>query len=365
MTSFSKNARPDCIDALVRADVISMDAYRVVPAEGMLKLDAMENPYPLPVELKQPWLDRLSKIEVNRYPDSRSESLKRMLRTTFLIADTDGLLLGNGSDELIQMITLLVGGHRRTILAPTPTFSMYQVIATVTGTNFVGVPLRTDFSLSGDILLSTIRDTQPSCVFLAYPNNPTGNCFAEEIIEQVLECAPGLVVLDEAYFGFCHRSFISRLASYPNLLVLRTLSKNGMAGLRLGMLIGNPHWIAQLEKVRLPYNINSLTQCSAEFYLEHYHEINRQSKQIIAARQTLAKQLADQPGLISYPSEANFILFRVESGSQRVYEFLKAHNILLKNLHCAETPLENCLRVTVGTQSENAKFLEVLRAGMS
>lgn len=348
------------IDALVRKEVKAVNAYHAQNAEGLIKLDAMENPHPLPVELQQPWLARLAEVAVNRYPDPQCAPLKRLIRATFGITDAADLVLGNGSDELIQMIALLVGGPGRVILAPTPTFSMYRLIAATTGSEFVGVPLRADFSLDGDALLDAVRQRRPACVFLAYPNNPSGNCFDEAVIEQVLEQAPGVVVLDEAYFSFCRRSFLSRRPHFPNLLVLRTLSKSGMAGLRLGMLIAHPRWAAQLEKVRLPYNINSLTQCSAKFYLEHYDILQQQAALIVSQRKEVFARLANQPGLCAYPSDANFILFRLAGDAERIHGSLAEQGILIKNLHRAATPLENCLRVTIGTEFENNRFVEAL-----
>ena len=357
---------PKHIDALVRKEIRAADAYHTPVAEGLIKLDAMENPHSLPAQLRKPWLERLAEVEINRYPDPQCQSLKRRIRATFEIADDHGLVLGNGSDELIQMLAMLVGGHgdshdhRRVILAPTPTFSMYALITAATGGQFVGVPLREDFNLDGDALLDAIRQHQPACVFIAWPNNPTGNCFDESVIAEVLEQAPGIVVLDEAYFAFCRRSFLPRLRQFPDLMVLRTLSKSGMAGLRLGMLIAHPHWVEQLEKVRLPYNINSLTQCSAEFYLEHHHIMQQQAEQILAQRKVVLERLTNQLGVRPYPSDANFILFKPEGDAERIHNHLKAQGVLIKNL-CHTTPaLQNCLRVTIGTEPENNRFLEAL-----
>lgn len=352
--------KPTHIDTLVRGELRAAGVYHVPPAEGLIKLDAMENPHPLPAELRQPWLARLSEVEVNRYPDPQCRSLKRMLRATFDIADDHGLVLGNGSDELIQMLALLVGGRGRVLLAPTPTFSMYQVIAAATGGQFIGVPLRADFSLDGEALLDAIHQHQPACVFLAWPNNPTGNCFDEAAINAVLEQAPGIVVLDEAYFAFCRRSFLPRLRQFPDLMVLRTLSKSGMAGLRLGMLIADPRWAEQLEKVRLPYNINSLTQCSAEFYLEHHKVMQQQADQILAQRKVVFEQLRNQSGVRPYPSDANFILFQLEKDASQIHDRLRKQGVLIKNLHRTDTPLKNHLRVTIGTEPENNRFLEAL-----
>ena len=360
------NKQPKHISPLVREAVQNLVSYHAPPANGMIKLDAMENPYPIPAELREQWLSRLADVEVNRYPDPRCETLKRKIRSTFTIADDHGLVLGNGSDELIQMIAMLVGGPEcrgGVMLSPTPTFSMYQLIATATGSEFVGVPLRVDqgmFRLDGDALLDAIRQHQPVCVFLAWPNNPTGNCFDEAVITEVLEQAPGIVVLDEAYFAFCRRSFLIHLQQFPDLMVLRTLSKIGMAGLRLGMLIAHPLWAHQLEKIRLPYNINSLTQCSAEFYLEHHDFMQKQADKIIDQRKVVFEKLANLPGVHPYPSDANFILFQLEQDAKQIYDRLLERRVLVKNLHCTDAALRNHLRVTIGTEHENKRFLKAL-----
>ncbi|MDD9857804.1 MAG: histidinol-phosphate transaminase [Gammaproteobacteria bacterium] len=357
------------IGRMVRREILAATAYQtgVAPAKGLIKLDAMENPYTLPAKLRRQWLARLGEVQINRYPDPRCASLKRQLRATFDIADAHGLVLGNGSDELIQMIALLVGGPGRSIVAPVPTFSMYQLIAAATGTRFVGVPLRADFSLDGGALLDAIGRHRPACVFLACPNNPTGNCFNEEAVTETLERAPGLVVVDEAYFSFCRRSFAAYLKRFPHLMILRTLSKSGMAALRLGFVIAHPGWGEQLEKVRLPYNISALTQCSATFCLEHYHIMRRQAERIVGQRREVFAALQQLPGLRAFPSEANFILFRLDPqqwDAGQIHDRVKAQGVLIKNLHHSGTPLENCLRVTIGSEHENRRFLETLRRAM-
>ena len=359
------NSTPKHINALVRAEVRRLDAYYVPPAEKLVKLDAMENPYSLPAKLRGAWLARIKEVKFNRYPDPRCQALKALIRATFGIADADGLVLGNGSDELLQMLALLVGGPGRVILAPTPTFAMYRSISVASGSEFVGVPLGADFHLDGDALLDAMARHQPACVFLAYPNNPTGNCFDEGVIEEVLARAPGVVVVDEAYFAFCRRSFLSRLGQFPDLMVLRTLSKSGMAGLRLGMLIAHPQWTAQLEKVRLPYNISSLTQSSAAFCLEHHEIMQQQADRILAERKAMFARLATQPGVHPYPSDANFLLFKVHRDAEQIHTRLKERGVLIKNLHRPATPLENCLRVTIGTKLENPRFLNALANSMN
>jgi histidinol-phosphate aminotransferase len=275
------------------------------------------------------------------------------------------VLLGNGSDELIQMIVQTVAAPGRVILAPEPTFVMYRMIAQVLGLKFAGVPLTDDFALDIDAMLEAIDLHQPAVVFLAYPNNPTGNLFDAAAIRRIITEAPGLVVVDEAYAAFAADSFMGALGEFPNLLVLRTVSKMGLAGLRLGMLAGAPAWLAEIDKTRLPYNINVLTQLSAEFALEHHAVLDAQTAQIRADRTTLLAALKALPGLTVYPSAANFVLFRTPAGrATEIFNALRERHILIKNLSAAGGALADCLRVTVGTADENVAFLTALRAAL-
>jgi len=346
----------------IAPEIRALTAYHVPPADGRIKLDAMENPYQLPQDLKKEWLSVVESVEINRYPDPQCVQLKNQLHTMFDIAANREIMIGNGSDELIQIIMMLMGGKGRVVLAPTPTFSMYGIISVATGSQFVGVPLGEDFNLERRSLLEAIARHDPAVVFLAYPNNPTGNRFEESIMEEVFESAKGLVVVDEAYFSFCRRSFVDRLQRYPNLLILRTMSKSGMAGLRVGLLIGHPEWIAELEKLRLPYNIDSLTQASAMFYLKHYAILNRQADIILRNREELYRRMASIAGLTVFSSEANFILFRVARRADRLFCELQERGILIKNLHLPGSPLENCFRVTVGTHEENDAFIAAIES---
>lgn len=327
----------------------------------------MENPYPWPEEIKAAWLQGMAAIEINRYPDAGGERLKQRLAETFSIAPGQAILLGNGSDEIIQVITLALAREDAVLLAPEPGFVMYRVIAEMAKMRFVGVPLvEDDFSLNVDAWLAAIDHHQPALIFLAWPNNPTGNLFDKEAIEQILLQAPGLVVIDEAYHAFCGQSFVSSLGQYDNLLVMRTLSKLGLAGLRLGFLAGPRPWLAQLEKIRLPYNINSLTQFSASFILEHMDILNDQAGQICRDREQMYQALTAMPGIRPWPSEANFILFKtVSKPAGPLYKALKNAGILIKNLHNSHPFLENCLRVTIGTPAENRAFIEGLRRILS
>jgi len=349
----------------IRPEVAALTAYHVPPAEGLIKLDAMENPYPLPAELVDLWLERLRGVALNRYPDPEAVALKARLRAVTGLPEDQGLLLGNGSDEIIQMLALAVGGPGRVVLAPEPGFVMYRMIARFTGMDYVGVPLAADFELDTEAMLAAIERHRPALVFLAYPNNPTGNLFDEAAMERIIEAAPGLVVVDEAYTAFAEASFQDRLGRHPNLLLMRTLSKLGLAGLRLGYLAGPRPWLEEIDKLRLPYNINSLTQASAEFALDHHHVFEEQTRRIRAARARLAAELAALPGLTVHPSRANFLLVRL-ADPDALFDHLLERGILVKKLHGTHPALAGCLRFTVGSEEENARLLaavaEFLRA---
>lgn len=346
----------------VRPEIRALDAYHVPPATGLIKLDAMENPYTWPPELVEQWLDVLRTVPLNRYPDPTAAALSERLRTAMGVPEGAALLLGNGSDELIQMVLMTLAGPGRTVLAPEPSFVMYKMIARWLGMEYVGVPLGEDFSLDRRAMLEAIERHAPAVVFLAYPNNPTGDLFAAEDVWAIVEAAPGVVVVDEAYHAFAEHSFMDRLADSENLLVMRTLSKVGLAGLRLGVLAGADAWVREFDKTRLPYNIGVLTQASAEFALRHQDLLDRQAATIRADRERLAAALAELPGLQVYPSRANFILFRTPAGrAEEIFAGLKRGGVLIKQLHGANPMLRDCLRVTVGTPEENAAFLETLR----
>jgi len=349
------------INRFVRSQLRALRAYHVPPAAGLIKLDAMENPYSWPDWLLNDWLDTLRQAELNRYPDPAAHALKSRLREVLGVPGAVELILGNGSDELIQMIIQAVAAPGCVIMAPEPTFVMYRQLAVVAGLDFQGVPLGVDFTLDKGAMIEAVATHQPAVVFLAYPNNPTGNLFDREAIETLLACAPGLVVLDEAYAPFADDSFMGDLGCCDNLLVLRTLSKLGLAGVRLGLLAGDAAWLEEIEKTRLPYNISTLDQLTGEFALRHYAVFEEQAKLIRQQRGELLARLQSLPGVTAYPSAANFILFRVRPGrGGAVFEGLKSGGILIKNLAGSAPSLTDCLRVTVGKPEENAAFVAAL-----
>jgi histidinol-phosphate aminotransferase len=354
----------DLIARLVRPEIRALRAYHVPEAAGLIKLDAMENPYPWPPELDGEWREVLNQVALNRYPHPQAPAVQDALREAMGIPTDMGLALGNGSDELIQMLAMTVGGHGQKVLSLDPGFVMYRMIGTFTGMGYVGVPLRPDdFSLDLAAVLDALDRERPVLTYIAYPNNPTGNLFPVADIEQIIEAAPGLVILDEAYAPFTDPSFLPRLGDWPNLLVMRTVSKMGLAGLRLGYLAGPPELIAEVDKTRLPYNINALTQASAALALRHRDLFDAQTAAIRLERSRVFAALAGLDGVLPYPSEANFILLRLTSGgADRVFAGLKDRGILVKNLNGAHPLLAECLRVTVGRPEENAAFLAALAA---
>lgn len=349
--------------ALLRREILDLHAYHVPDSSGYIKLDAMENPYPLPPGLREEIAAVAASAAINRYPDPGAAVLKERIRTLLCPPDGMGVLLGNGSDELIQLLALAMNKPGATLLGVEPSFVMYKMIATFTGMRYVGVPLAADFSLDLPATLAAIEREQPALIFLAYPNNPTGNLFPADAVAQIIEAAPGLVVVDEAYYAFASDSFISHLARYPNLLVMRTFSKLGMAGLRLGFLAGSTAWLEQLEKLRLPYNVGVLPQLVAVKLLEHHETLLQQAEQIKLERTVLHRQLGEIAGVQVYPSEANFLLFRVVNAAH-VFDGLKRRGVLIKNLHGGHPMLNDCLRVTVGTPEENERFMTALKESL-
>jgi histidinol-phosphate aminotransferase len=351
---------PALINQLIRPEILALNAYHVPASAGMVKLDAMENPYLVPAALRAEIAAAVSVAAINRYPDPSAQGLRQKIRDLLqLNADMD-VLLGNGSDELIQLLAMAANKPNATLLSVEPSFVMYKMIATFLGMRYVGVPLAADFSLDISAMLATIEREQPALIFLAYPNNPTGNAFSAADIQQILRAAQGLVVVDEAYYAFAEDSFVPHLAEHPNLLVMRTFSKLGMAGLRLGFLVGDKRWLEQLDKLRLPYNVGVLPQLVATKLLEHHDVLLTQAAHIKQDRSNLAQQLRAITGVQVFASSANFLLLRV-ARAKEIFEGLKQRGVLIKNLHGGHAMLENCLRVTVGTPAENEQFLAAFK----
>ena len=353
------------ISSIFRKEVLTMAAYKVADAKGFIKLDAMENPYSWPEDIKKEWLEALKECQLNRYPDPEARHLALTIRRSNQLSDQFDVLLGNGSDEIIQLLLMALPATA-SVLAPAPGFVMYKQLSDCLGLNYLGMPLLADtFDLDLPAMLAAVKQHQPSVIFLAYPNNPTGNLFSETAILEIIKAAKGLVVIDEAYAPFANASFIDSLDQYENLLVMRTVSKLGLAGLRLGYIIGNPAIIEQLNKIRLPYNINSLTQISADFALSNKILFDQQTQKICAERAVVFKQLNELDGITAYPSAANFILFRApKNRANEIFLSIKEQGVLIKNMSSQGGLLTDCLRVTIGKPEENLAFLAALRKSL-
>lgn len=350
--------------ARLRAELAKLQAYAVPDASGMVKLDAMENPYTWPPQLRTQWLELLSQIDINRYPEPDPAGLKQKLQNQFGPAGGAELILGNGSDELIQLLTLAIAKPNACVLTVNPSFSMYQMIADMVGIDCHVVPLNDHFEIDLDATLSAIEKVDPALTFIAFPNNPTGNLWSKKDIRNIVEASKGLVVIDEAYGPFASETFAEEVNAYPNMLLLRTASKLGMAGIRFGWLAGSKELIAELNKLRLPYNINQLTQLTMNFVLDNYPVFAQQAQQICQSRSILYSALDDIEGVQPFPSDANFILFKVlAKDANQVYQELLAQRVLVKNLS-NQPDLQQCLRVTVGSEEENATFLHALQKSL-
>lgn len=349
------------INSLIRPEILALSSYHVPSAEGMLKLDAMENPYPLPAELQSRLGVLLAQVSLNRYPVPTYTRLKSQLCQQFGVPADFDVVLGNGSDELISMLAVACARPQACVMAPVPTFVMYEVSAKLAGMEFVGVPLHSDFSVDVPALLAAIRIHRPALLFIANPNNPTGSWTAEQDILAVLDAMVGigLVIVDEAYEPFASDSMMRHLPAHPNLAVMRTVSKLGWAGLRLGYLCAAQALLTEIDKVRPPYNINALSQAAAEFLLDHTAIFDAQAKKICADRTLLMAALAEMATVEVFASQANFVLIRVPDGDQ-VFNKLLQQQVLVKNAGKMHPLLKNCLRITVGSFEENQQFLTSL-----
>ncbi len=346
---------------LIRPDIRALHLYQVAEVPpGCIKLDAMESPYQYSDGLKQELAQALARADINLYPNPATCGLQAALREAFSIPAAAGIALGNGSDELIQLITMLLAKPGATMLALEPSFVMYKHNAAMFGMNYVGVPLNGDFSMNLPAVLEAIEQHNPALVFVAYPNNPTGVPFERVQVEAVIAAANGIVVVDEAYGAFSHDSFLPQAGSIDNLIVARTLSKIGFAGLRIGYASGSPAVMTELAKIVPPYNMNQLSLTAAKFALKHADIIAANTAKLKAERERMFAALSAIGRLQAFPSEANFITVRVPD-AVALFETLKQNGILIKKLHGAHPLLDQCLRITIGTPEQNDAVLAVIR----
>ncbi|MES2205332.1 MAG: histidinol-phosphate transaminase [Pseudomonadota bacterium] len=348
------------INFAFRPEILELRPYFVPPAHGMIKLDAMENPFGLPIEIQELLAHKLSQLSINRYPDASLSSVKESFRTLMSPPLGADIVIGNGSDEILQLLLMAANRPDAVIMGVEPSFVMYRLISQYLGLNYIGIPLNQDFTFPYEIFIKTIKERQPSLIFLAHPNNPTSNCYSLDEIIHVIEQAPGLVVIDEAYYAFTDFSFLPQLMKYPNLIIVRTVSKLGMAGLRLGCAFGHPDWIRPLEGLRLPYNINCFTQAAFEVLVEYNALFIEQTQHIRKERAILYQALRNTKGIQAvWPSECNFLLMRV-ANAPSVHSELKNQGILVKLLHGTHPLLEHVIRVSIGSSIENKQFLATL-----
>lgn len=371
MTRVDAGDTMSLIASVIRDDVRRMHAYAVPDATGFVKLDAMENPFTLPANLQVELTAQLATLALNRYPPPRADALRAVIKRVMDVPDGCDVLLGNGSDELISLLCMAVAGDGVAVLSLVPGFAMFALSTALARLEHVTVPLRADFSLDRDATIAALRTHRPAVAFIAYPNNPTGNRFERGDVEAVVVAARetgSLVVVDEAYRAFASDSFMNALPAHDNLLVLRTVSKSGLAGVRLGYLCGAPAWLEEIDKVRPPYNINVLTQCAVEFALEHHAVLDAQAAVLRAERAVLMAALQRMDRVTAFPSDANFVLFRVDGpdlgAATRVFDALRSRRILIKDLSHGHPLCANALRVTVSTPEENALFLEALASSL-
>ena len=358
------------IENIIRPEVRALAAYHVPDASGFVKLDAMENPYTLPEALRSELGRRLADVAMNRYPVPSYAELKAKICARLGVPAGFDVILGNGSDELISIVSVACAKPGAKVLAPTPGFVMYAMSARFAGLEFVGVPLKSDFSLDKAALLAAIAQHKPAITYLAYPNNPTGNLFDADDMVDIMRAVgdSGIVVVDEAYQPFAQVSFMPRLPEFENLVVMRTVSKLGLAGIRLGYMSASKALLTEFDKVRPPYNVNVLTQAAAEFVLDHVDVLDNQATSLREERTRLAAALALLPGVEVFPSAANFLLIRVETQKNHaddVFSALLDRKVLIKNVGKMHPLLENCLRVTVSTPEENQLFLDALKASLA
>jgi histidinol-phosphate aminotransferase len=355
------------IHRTLRQDVQSMHAYAIQPSAGLVKLDAMENPFTLPPELQRELGERLGRAPINRYPSACVAQVIESLSHHVQLPPGCKLMLGNGSDELISLLSMACDTGGGSVLAPVPGFVLYEMAARLQGLPFVGVPLTERFELDEAAMLEAVEHHRPSITYIAYPNNPTANLFDEAVVEKIVaavgEQERGLVVFDEAYQPFSSRTWMQKMARHPHVLVMRTLSKFGLAGVRLGYMAGPAALIDEVDKVRPPYNISQLNAEATLFALEHTSEYERQAAILRDERDRLQSVLRALPGVTPFPSDANMILVRVPD-SRRTFEGMKQRGVLVKHVAGLHPLLANCLRLTVGTPEENALMIEAFTSSL-
>ena len=355
----------------IRPDVRAMHAYAIQPSTGLLKMDAMENPFSLPPDLQAELGQRLGALALNRYPGDGVKHLKDALARYVDLPAGCSMVLGNGSDELISLLALACAQPGAKVLAPIPGFVMYAMSAQLQGLGFVGVPLMPDFELDEAAMLAAIAEHRPAITYIAYPNNPTATLWDEAVVQRIVDAVGaqgGIVAMDEAYQPFASRTWLDRIRAEPernrHVLLMRTLSKFGLAGVRLGYLIGPAALVAEIDKVRPPYNISVLNCEAALFALEHADLFAAQAAELRAQRALLLSALRAMPGIEKcWDSQANMVLVRVADAA-KAHAGMVARKVLVKNVSTMHPMLAQCLRLNVGSADDNASMLAALQASL-
>ncbi len=342
---------------VIKPEVRAVSAYTLAHFEADVKLDQNENPYEIPEDLKRRIVDRVLERDWGRYPEFVPEQLVQAL-ARFSGWSEAGILVGNGSNELISAAVSATLGPGKTVAIPQPTFALYELMAKTAGATVQPVPLKqADLSFDVETLLEAARTSD--VVIVCSPNSPTGSLLAQPDARRLLSEARGLVIIDEAYHEFSGQTLFPLLEEFDNFLLLRTLSKAwSLAGIRFGYMMTSAAIATEIQKIKLPYNVNIFTLAAAELIVEEL-EVEGHVRKLIAARDLLAKELASREAVEAFPSQANFILFRTRFVARRLFDALYAAGVLVRDVS-GYPMLEGCLRVTVGTAEENTRFLETL-----
>ncbi|QPJ65755.1 MAG: histidinol-phosphate transaminase [Candidatus Nitrohelix vancouverensis] len=348
---------------LVTQKIQDLNPYHAEQPLDAISLHANENPFPPPAELVAELQSQLSVLELNRYPDPSGAGLKQAIASR-LQTSVSQVVLGNGSDELIQLLIQVFCDVGDGVAFPDPSFAMYSIIARGLGATPIPIDLNDAWDFEGERILDVLQQRKAKIVFFSYPNNPTGNCFSRQEIIKVLDNFKGIVVLDEAYHDFARKSFVDQLSSYPNLVVLRSLSKIGLAGLRVGYGVASPEIITQMEKIRLPYNLNSVSLFMAERLISNFEAVEKQIEIILQERERLSARLGEIENVTPFPSDSNFILFQAPGQAEAWHQSLKENGVLIRYLG-AHPRLKDCLRATIGSPEQNDLFLNQLTTSAS
>ncbi len=344
----------------VKERVLDVPAYTLHAYEAEVKLNQNENPYDFPADLKEEAFGLFRERSWSRYPDFVPDALRSRL-ADFAGWTKDGVLVGNGSNELLQAVLMVLVKEQTPVVIPSPTFTVYGLIARILGARVVEVPLKVDMSYDADELLARAEESGAKLIVCCTPNNPTGSLLQETDLERILTRFEGIVLLDEAYYEFCGKSGLKFLNSHPRLVITRTFSKAmGMAGLRLGYLLAHPDLATQIAKAKLPYNVNQFSLTVAQVALDHRDRFQAAIAAVLSERERLGRELAMLPGIKLYPTAANFFLFGLPVPPRTVFDQLYRQGILVRDVS-SYPMLSRCLRVTVGKPAENDRFLAALR----